>query len=87
LERIKRISDFEVAAPELQKFTEARLEQPENMRREFEAAGFKHSTSPEENDPGCEFFRLTKQDARNPVVMTANICNGVASASAGIPNP
>ena len=87
LDRIKRMSNFELASSELQKFTDARLGKPEEMRREFEAAGFKHSASPDENDPGCEFYRWTKQDTRSPVVMTANICNGEASASAGVPNP
>ena len=87
LERIKAITDIERAASELQNFVEKRQPHLDQMRRELATAGFKHSTSPDENDPGCEFYRRANGDARDSVVLTVDICYGRASAGAGVPNP
>jgi len=87
LERIKRNSNFEQSASALQKFVEERLARPTDLQRDLAAAGFVHSTSPADNDPGCELYRWSGDQKGRPVVLTASICDGRVSAGAGVPNP
>ena len=81
------MGNVEEAASRLQSFAVRRQRQPEELRRELTAAGFQHSTSPNENDPGCEFYRWNDEGERKPIILTVDICNGRVSTSAGVPNP
>jgi hypothetical protein len=87
LTRVQHTNDIELAATDLQRFVESRQGHLKQLRRELTAANFHRSVSPEENDPGCELYRWANDNVRAPVVLTVDICNGLVSSSAGIPNP
>ena len=82
LGRIVRIGNFQQAAAELKRFTEAGLGNPAALRAEFLAAGFEPSTYRDEHGATCQSFRWQSNDIF-PIVMLANICGREVFTNAG----
>jgi hypothetical protein len=68
---------------QLRQFTEAHLNNPAELRREFANAGFERSTFADAADRAkCERFYLKTKDFFRSVYFV-NICNGKVFANAG----
>ena len=83
LGRIVRIENYSDAASQLQRFAEARLDNPVQLRRDLTSAGFKRSVYRDgPAEPECERFDLKTKQAW-PSVYFVNLCRGKVFADAG----
>ena len=85
LGRIVRIANYGVAAAKLKLFAEARLNDPNGLRRELERAGFKRSTFRDDEGTACESFHWKgmKWGSVFPSVMLVNLCGKEVFTNAG----
>jgi hypothetical protein len=85
LGKIARTSSYADRAAELKAFTERRLGNREQLRRQLSEAGFEHSYFRDEQGLKCERFgwQGTNWGDAFPSVMFVNICGNKVFANAG----
>ena len=83
LGQIVRTNDFRQAAASLKTFTEARLAEPNRIKSQFTAAGFRELTFVDADGIECQSFDWKSKGLLFPVVMLVNICGNEVSSNAG----